>query len=64
MGFAFGPKYLSEPSKQAVGWPYTSGAVDFGASAKAEQKLCVSIEGWSLCPCSRHGELQLAGDPS
>ena len=61
---AFGLNYLSELSQQALAQPSRSDTIDFGASAKAEQKLCVSIEGWSLCPCSRHGELQLAGNPS
>ena len=41
---AFGLKYLSELSNQALAGPYTCNTDDFSASAKAVLKLCVSID--------------------
>jgi len=57
---AFGPKYQPEPSEQALARLYTSDVCVFGGTPNQCLFLCVSTEGQSLCPCSRHGE-QFAG---
>ena len=48
--FFFGPKYLSEPSKQALAQPYTVIEDDLRAFARAVLKLCVSHRGVVAVP--------------